>query len=434
MRPSKKGAPTSSVGSSKTWSLIGATLFSACLYANFPSIADEADPARLQELESEIGDRVERRRELEAQADALAQEVQEIRQKLIDAAARVQNRERDVTDSETRLAGLEAAQAVLLARLETRRAELTDTLAALQRLDRNPPPALAVRPDDAVAAMRSALLLSTIVPKLETDAREIRERLEELEIVRADLSTEQATFDTASVELTAERRELDQLLDAKVTAEAAVRALAEEEATALATLSREAANLKDLISRLEARARSRTPAPRPTITRRPTEPQTPSGTADRQIATAVPSHLFSASRGLIRPPVEGVSLGRYGTDNGIGGKVQGLTLETRPDAPVTAPFDGRIAFAGPFRRYGQLLILEVGEGYHLLLAGMTRIDGIVGQNVLAGEPVGAMGKSRSEESSEPGGDKPELYIELRQNGNPVDPRPWFVASDRKARG
>ena len=407
--------------------LTGAALLSVGFVMSPPSSANETDPTRLQELEGEIEDRVERRKQLESEANALADEVQEIRQRLIEAAARVQARERDVTDSETRLAGLEAAQAVLLAQLETRRAELTDTLAALQRLDRNPPPALAVRPDDAVSAMRSALLLSTIVPKLEKDAREIRERLEELEKVKADLVAEQETFDTASLDLTGEREKLNQLLKAKVTAQAAARALAEEEAAALATLSREAKSLKDLIARLEARAASRTPVPRPTFT----EPATPSATdptpTGRQIAAVAPnlapSHLFSASRGLIRPPVEGVALGRYGTDDGVGGTVQGLTLETRPEAPVTAPFDGRIAFAGPFRRYGQLLILEVGEGYHLLLAGMTRIDGIVGQNVLAGEPVGAMGLTRSEESSNAGSDKPALYIELRRNGTPVDPRP-----------
>lgn len=415
-----------------------AVLLSAGLVTSPPALANETDPTRLEALEGEIEDRVERRKQLEAEANALAEEVQEIRQQLIEAAARVQARERDVTDSETRLAGLEAAQAVLLAQLETRRAELTDTLAALQRLDRNPPPALAVRPDDAVSAMRSALLLSTIVPKLETDAREIRERLEELEKVKADLIAEQETFDTASLDLTGEREKLNELLEAKVTAEAAARALAEEEAAALATLSREAKSLKDLIARLEARAASRTPVPRPAFSEPTTAPATEPAPAERQVAALIPNlapgRLFSASRGLIRPPVEGIALGRYGTDDGVGGTVQGLTLETRPEAPVTAPFDGKIAFAGPFRRYGQLLILEVGEGYHLLLAGMTRIDGIVGQNVLAGEPVGAMGQTRSEESSNAGSDKPALYIELRRNGTPVDPRPWFVASDRKARG
>ena len=404
-------------------SLIATTLLA------HPGSANETDPARLEELESEIGDRVERRQALDAQAAALAQEVHKIRQSLIEAAARVQSRERDVTSSESRIAGLEAAQAVLLARLETRRAELTDTLAALQRLDRNPPPALAVKPDDAVSAMRSALLLSTIVPDLEKQAQEIRLRLKELDEVKLSLLAERETFDVASTELDTERAELNQLLASKQIAEAAVRAQAQEEADALARLSKEAASLKDLIARLEARARSRTPVPRPAITTPDPSLGTSTPTPSQTIVAALPSHMFSTSRGLIRPPVEGVMLLNFGANDGAGSTSRGMTLETRPKAPVTAPFDGRIAFAGPFRQYGQLLILEVGEGYHLLLAGMARIDGIVGQNVLAGEPIGAMGETQTS-----GNAKPALYIELRRNGNPVDPRPWFVDSDRKARG
>lgn len=393
------------------------------------ALSNETDPARLEELEAEIGDRVERRQALDAQAAALAAEVNKIRQQLIAAAARVQDRERDVTSSETRIAGLEAAQAVLLARLETRRAELTDTLAALQRLDRNPPPALAINPDDAVSAMRSALLLSTIVPELEEQAREIRDRLKELDEVRLSLLAERETFGLASEELDTERRELNELLKSKQVAEAAIRAQAEEEAQALARLSKEAAGLKDLIARLEARARSRTPVPRPLVAAPGTTNETLATSPAQTIVAALPGHLFSASRGLIRLPVQGVSTQDFGANDGAGGTTRGIMLETRPEAPVTAPFDGRIAFAGPFRQYGQLLILEVGEGYHLLLAGMARIDGIVGQNVLAGEPIGTMGETQTS-----GNAKPALYIELRRNGNPVDPRPWFVESDRKARG
>lgn len=396
-----------------------------------PTGAEETDPARLKDLEAEISDRVEHNRALEAQAAALAREIDTIRQSLIETARRVQARERDVTSSETRIAGLEAAKAVLMARLETRRAELIDTLAALQRLNLNPPPALAVKPGDALSAMRSALLLATIVPDLERDARELRLRLEELDQVRISLVTEQETFDTASLGLAGERAELDRLLASKQSAEAEIRAEAARETAALSELSRQAAGLKDLIARLEARARSRTPAPRP----RSNVPNTPSAASPGPRVASLAGPLFSTSRGLIRPPVEGIQVRGFGAGDGAGGTTRGISLETRPGAPVTAPFDGRIAFAGPFRQYGQLLILEVGEGYHLLLAGLARIDGIVGQNVLAGEPVGTMGKnSPTSDPQELGSTKPTLYIELRRNGSPVDPRPWFVESDRKARG
>ena len=91
---------------------------------------------------------------------------------------------------------------------------------------------------------------------------------------------------------------------------------------------------------------------------------------------------------------------------------------------MIAPFDGVVAFSGPFRGYGQLLILEHSEGYHTLLAGMTRLDSDVGQRVLAGEPVGVMS---------PDGD-PSLYVELRRNGQPINPLPWLAARTNENRG
>jgi septal ring factor EnvC (AmiA/AmiB activator) len=111
-----------------------------------------------------------------------------------------------------------------------------------------------------------------------------------------------------------------------------------------------------------------------------------------------------------------------------------------------APFDGKIVYAGPFRRYGQLLILSVGEGYHVLLSGMAEIDGQVGQTVLAGEPVGRMAgaeegdnqpssneNARSRQKTATDG-RPSLYIEFRKDSDPIDPRPWLKMSDKKARG
>jgi septal ring factor EnvC (AmiA/AmiB activator) len=103
---------------------------------------------------------------------------------------------------------------------------------------------------------------------------------------------------------------------------------------------------------------------------------------------------------------------------------KGITIETRSGAQVVAPFDGRIEFAGPFRGYGQILIIEHADGYHSLLAGLGRIDGTVGQSLVAGEPVGAMGSS----------DRPSLYLELRRHGQPINPLPWLATRDEKVSG
>lgn len=401
-----------------------------------------ADPSKLKLIEQELVDHQARELLLREQAAQLSAEVLALKKQLVNAAAQVQRREGDVTASEDRLDGLVAAQAVLGAKLKTRRKDMTETLAALQRLDRNPPPALAIQPDDTVAAMRSAMLLSALVPQLEAEANELRTRIEELRLLRASILSERTVLQSANVGLSKERQKLERLLAAKQLAETNAKKQAAQEAREVARLSKEATTLGDLIAKLEARAAARLPVSRPpTRTNKPNDGQeeTPEQ-KNTQIASLPPLfsgqvHRFSQARGQLSFPAQGQLVKKYGARDENGAKTQGITLETRPRAQITSPFDGEIAFAGPFRRYGQLLILKVGEGYHLLLAGMAQIDGSVGQKVLAGEPIGIMPKKPAKSARKgAASQRPALYIEFRKNGTPVNPAPWFVTSASKARG
>lgn len=428
-----------------------------------PLSAETAEPGELEKLQKEIGTSLERQKELKAQADAARAEAEEIRKKLISTAARVQEHEADVTASEDRLQGLKGAEAVLTAQLERRRGEMADLLAALTRLDRHPPPALAVRPDDALASIRSALLLGTLVPELQAEAAELRDRLEQLAALRDEIVTERDVLSGAEASLGKERRELQALLDQKLAVQQKFARQAESEEQRAARLSRQATDLSDLIARLESRAAERLPATRPEPrpgpveepARKPARNEETSPIAQprepRQVAILRPpsappsmpsSRRFSDARGLIRPPVTGTVIRDYGSREG-GAMTQGITIATRADAQIVAPFDGKVSYAGPFRHYGQLLIISVGEGYHVLLAGMTRIDCTVGQNILAGEPVGMMGPPPARDdpaaqdrlaARDETGRGPALYIEFRKDGDPIDPGPWLLMSDKKARG
>src|SRR5690554_5914532 len=420
------------------------------------------EPGDLDTLQKKIGTTRERQQELEAKAAAARSEAEEIRRKLIATAAKVQSHEADVSLSEDRLQGLTGAEAVLTAQLEKRRDEMADLLAALSRLDRHPPPALAVRPDDALASIRSALLLGAIVPDLQEDARELRDRLEQLAALRAEILEERETLTTARNSLDADRAELQTLLDRQVALQKRLTKEAQSEQARAEELSRQATDLSDLIAKLESTAASRLPAarPEPRPEQKPEQKPEPSrpvtapatateSSSEREIAMLRPpasppalpsSRRFSEAKGLICPPVSGMVISSYGAAGESGAKSQGITISTRPDAQIVAPFDGRISYAGPFRHYGQLLIISVGEGYHILLAGMKRIDGTVGQNVLAGEPIGMMGASPARDdlaargNTDKLGTGPRLYIEFRKEGNPLDPRPWLLMSDEKARG
>ena len=141
-----------------------------------------------------------------------------------------------------------------------------------------------------------------------------------------------------------------------------------------------------------------------------------------------PAAAFSTLKGSLIRPVAGPETSRFGQSDGIGRAASGVLIAARPGDTVTAPAEGQILYSGPFRSYGQLLILNAGDGYHIVLAGMSRIDVSVGQFVLSGEPVAVMGATRIASSAGAGvaSADPSLYVEFRKDGKPVDPQPWWT--------
>lgn len=149
-----------------------------------------------------------------------------------------------------------------------------------------------------------------------------------------------------------------------------------------------------------------------------------------------PAVAFASAKGLFAMPVNGTKIRGFGGSDGAGGTEKGISLATRPGAEVTTPCDGWVVYAGPFRSYGQLLILNAGGGYHVLIAGMERISVNIGQFVLTGEPIATMGTtSRIASILAANVSRPVLYIEFRKDGVPIDSGPWWAANEgEKVRG
>jgi septal ring factor EnvC (AmiA/AmiB activator) len=149
-----------------------------------------------------------------------------------------------------------------------------------------------------------------------------------------------------------------------------------------------------------------------------------------------PAIAFASAKGLLKLPVNGKKIGEFGSSDGAGGVERGISLATRPGAQITTPCDGWVVYAGPFRSYGQLLILNAGGGYHVLIAGMERISVSIGQFVLTGEPVATMGTASQVASIfATNASQPVLYVEFRKDGTPIDPGPWWAANEgEKVRG
>ena len=154
------------------------------------------------------------------------------------------------------------------------------------------------------------------------------------------------------------------------------------------------------------------------------------GNAGR-IKPAIP---FATAQGKLPLPAQGRRALSFGDRTQYGGQSKGTVIETRNAAQITSPCDGWVVYAGEFRSYGQLLIINAGGGYHVLLAGLSQIDVRSGQFVLAAEPVGTMsgGQKTTPSSAQISG--PVLYVEFRKDGRPIDPGPWWASGQQKVQG
>jgi septal ring factor EnvC (AmiA/AmiB activator) len=362
----------------------------------------------------------DRQAALKAEIAAIAKDRTALNKNLIDSGKRSKALEDEIGRTERRITQLRKKEEPLIRTLADRRAVLAEVLAALQRMGRRPPPAIIVRPEDALTSVRSAILLGAAVPELRTRAAAVAVSLKELAAVRAKLDDERARLRADAAQLVEERQRVALLIEERKKAEATSQQALETEKETASELGRKATSLKELIDRLEAEIAEARGATSPRVL------ASPGG-----LARFAPSFAFADAKRMLPRPVSGVETRGFGEDDGLGGTAQGLSIATRSAAQVISPADGSVVYAGPFRSYGLLLIVNCGDGYHVLLAGMERIDVEIGQFVLAGEPVAVMGDSRLARAGAAGvgASQPLLYVEFRKDGTAVDPSPWWAGTD-----
>ena len=393
----------------------------------------------LENVQQELQSGQKKAAELADQAAALSREVADLQTALISAAADVQRREREVTEIENTLATLSDSESDKEAALLRGRKELASTLVALQRLSALPRQALLFGPESPIDMARSARLLGIVTPVLDGRARALQSELNEIKELRQEMARRRDDLTAALAKLAGENQRLADLVAKKSGLQKST--LAETEATKqrLGRLADQAKNLQDLISRLEQ-----------TETENPTaEDETPAD--DEQVASLEPDQpkkpvrmkkpadlrAFPEDITALTAPVSGEMGKKFGSKTETAGTMKGAEIETRPGAQIVATFDGQIVFEGPFRGYGQILIIEHTGGYHTILAGLDRVAVDVGQWLKAGEPIGRMGASAKLETSQPesdsggaaGNNRPRLYVEMRHDGQPFDPAPIFDTSN-----
>jgi septal ring factor EnvC (AmiA/AmiB activator) len=414
----------------------------ATLLAAAPTLAQTPQSARevekierereLEILKSDLQRAESANAKLKAEVESLRNDRKQLGQTLLQTTQRIRDTETKLAGAERRLAPLNKQQTDLRASLERKHELLAQVLGALARMGRNPPPAVLLHPDDALSAVRAAIMLNAVLPELRTEAETLAVELAELSKLRAEAATEQEALKTARATLELERKRLAALVNERqrqlMTSE---QTLAMERAKAQA-LSQRTENVRDLIGRAEQEIASAAKAA--ALASQPPKINPNLGFEDpTRMAPAIP---FIKAKGRLVRPVSGSLLRDHAPAHDPKGQSKGISIQTSAGAEVVAPSDGWVVFAGPFRAYGNLLILNAGDGYHVLLAGVGTFTVELGQFVRMGEPVAVMALGPNPASgNEAANPKSILYVEFRKDGESIDSGPWWPATDKqKVRG
>ncbi|HUB95697.1 MAG TPA: peptidoglycan DD-metalloendopeptidase family protein [Stellaceae bacterium] len=397
-----------------------------------PALAEDAPETRLKAVQHAIEQGQAAADAASKAAAALTAEITALRDKSVAAAAAEQAQEATLAAIESQRVALAAesrAKSAVLARDGARQKTL---LMALVRVADTPPESVVFAPQPPLQSFRAALLMAKVVPDIEARSAALNSDIQSMDALQSSIAQNEQRYERERQDLSDQQARIQQLMSRKAALQQAATRSADEGRRHLVVLAAEAGSLRELIERIEAEHRKEEAERRKEEAERaisPAEPQT----HDATIVVApppvrpdpsAPSHprQFADAKGAVVYPVTGTLVGHFGAAEASGAQSRGLTFETRPGAQVVAPFDGQVQFAGPFRGYGQILIIAHGDGYHSLLAGLDRLESSVGQWLVAGEPVGTMAD---------GADNPRLYLELRHNNQPINPAPWFTTRVEK---
>ena len=405
------------------YGIMGAIIFIALSLAA-PALSQAQNAERIKRqldaLTDQIGQEKKQESHLNKEVRRLATEERALRDRIIDAARRSQDLESALTRLENDISDLSQRETEAKTRLAGKAGQHVEILMALQRLANTPPEILMALPRGPQDQLRTASILKAALPAVDHHARLLKQEIAEMALLRSTLVDKQAELANTTLDLGREHVRLEDLLAQKRELRHLTDKAFDQTRREVAMLANEAKSLSNLLDEL-SRLKGVVPAPRAKPHR-----LVEKGPGDTRKDLVSASLLMGGTlrslrdaKGQLPPPVRGQLTTKFGERRETGGPVegvksQGIELKTRINARVVAPYQGRIVYAGPFRGYRLLLIIEHDGGYHSLLAGLARLDSRLGQWVLAGEPVGAMSEQER-----------VLYLEMRQGGKPFDPLPWL---------
>lgn len=398
-----------------------------------PVWAVSVSKTELEQMEKQVEAQNIEHKKLQAQATQISMELTNVSQDMIKSAKLIQNSEEKISQMENELMKLQEDLKIAEENFAIEDENLIRTLSALQNLALKPTEALFVQPLTPVEIIRSAMLLRETVPFLEQNATRIRDDLEKITSQKDLVEKQFAKITKQKTILEKEHEQMKVLVQKKSKIRNAVEIKSVQTKKKVEALASQAQDLRDLLTKLDdqrkaakkkkqEKERKRLAEQRALEEQRMAETKKLEQEQRADLIKLKPEFInegegnFVQAKGRLSRPARGQIVAAYGQETSKGVSSKGVTIKTRNQAQVISPYDGSVIFAGPFRGYGNLIIIEHGQGYLSLLAGLENIDCELGQMLLAGEPVGQM----------PNSDEAKLYVELRKDNHPIDPMAWIA--------
>jgi len=351
---------------------------------------------------------------------------------LIAAASRLKLAEIEASAIEENLLVFLEKEKIISKRLDGANFEISNMLGALQRIGRSPAPALIVNTGDALSSARSAILISAVLPQLRKKAKIVSNDLSELSIVVAAAQKEEDLFIERLIVLGEEKLRVSALIAQRQSEIDAARNQILNRATSTNELIEKAKTLEELLKALSNQEKPKQIEQNQNITVSSLDP-TKISAAFANNGRTQPAILFSSAKGYLEIPAAGVIVSKFNDDDNLGGKAKGISIITRAEANVVAPIDGWVIYQGDYLNYGKIIIIDPGEGYSIILAGLKKVNVKLGDFVLRNEPVGIMGLRTigGGITTKAGISRPTLYIELRKQDKAINPSAWWRTQNRQ---
>lgn len=401
-----------------------AILCVSCLFSSL-CYAKDISESEVKKIEAEAKQKALESKQLQARAIQLNLELSKIDKTVITLADKIKNNEKKLSDLEDNLVLLNQNLRAKEAEFEKENKSLVQTIAALQNMSLTPSESVILQPLSPIDIIRSAILLRETVPYLSQKSSKLKVDLDNVYNQKKKIEANLEESKKQKKLLTQQQNEMRRLMAKKSSLRQEVEAKGAETQKLAQNLSSKARDLRELLEELErqkelARKKQEEERLAQLKKQRELEQKGIVRTVDTKthatIKKQVSGNSFAHAKGTLSKPVSGSKITDYGQTISKGVTSKGIVYKTRSEAQVTSLFDGTVIFSGPFKGYGNIIIVEHGGGYLSLLAGLGHIDCDVGQKLLRGEPVGTM----------PKGDKSKLYVEIRKDRHPINPAPWIA--------